>query len=678
MSKAHLTETNVYRPEIDGLRALAVIPVILFHAGIEAFQGGFIGVDVFFVISGYLITGIILRDLRANRFTLTHFYERRARRILPALLTVSVICIPAAWLWMMPEQLEAFAASLISVQAFASNFYFWKTSGYFASASETLPLLHTWSLAVEEQYYLAFPFLMLLLWRRNSRLVAAIVIGALLSFVLAQWGGNFSLRGASLIKPQPEWTAIPNWAFYFPIARAWELFAGALTAIYMADLDASRQVSKARTEAMAALGLGLILVPIFYFNAATPFPGASALVPVAGTLLIVRYGARSALIARSLRTPAMVGIGLISYSLYLWHQPLFAFTRIVNNEPLSAAQTVVLIALAVVPAFLTWKYVEQPIRRGVWMSRWQFVAAILALTVLCAGFGLVCLAQAGFPQRWTLPAEVAASFGGSEQYRKCFDVPDAHETNSAAICRLGAEAGRPEFMVNGDSHMLALLPAFEAAAKEKRIAGEFAGMSACPPFLGIHSLRADWQTYNCNRLNQWVFEHVKSQGIKKIFLVSRWTYYTDGGYDGSNFSFIGESQEERGDKARSREVFASGLVRTVAQYRSIGVKVFLIDQIPQQRVEPQMAYYRAYQADDPLAVLKKMEITREAHQQLMAYVHRNFALVEAQATIIRLDGLLCRDGRCAIGEPGESYYRDNSHLSGTGALHVAPALQPYL
>ena len=335
-----------YRREIDGLRALAVVPVIFFHAGFEAFSGGFVGVDVFFVISGYLITSIILTQKAAGTFSLLNFYERRARRILPALFLVMAVCIPFAWLWLLPSDMRDFSQSLVAVSVFASNVLFWKESGYFDTAAELKPLLHTWSLAVEEQYYVLFPLFLLVMWRFAKRwTVATLAVIAALSFALAQWG--------AYNKPAATFFLLPT--------RGWEIAIGALIAFYFARYP-KPQLQRPVQEAGSLIGLSLILYAVFAYSKETPFPSAYALAPALGTALIILCTTPSTLVGRVLTTKAFVGVGLISYSAYLWHQPLFAFTRqVVDGEP-NVYTLIFLSVFSLALAFITWKYVEAPFR----------------------------------------------------------------------------------------------------------------------------------------------------------------------------------------------------------------------------------------------------------------------------------------------------------------------------
>ena len=337
-----------YRREIDGLRAIAVLPVILFHAGFSLFSGGFVGVDVFFVISGYLITTIIVSEMQDNQFRLSVFYERRAKRILPALIVVVVSSVPLVWLFFTPLELHVYSGSLMSVATFSSNFFFWRSSGYFDASSELQPLLHTWSLAVEEQYYLLFPLGLMLVWRFNSKgLWVAISIAAVFSFSLSQW--------AVLHKPSA--------AFYLLPARGWELLVGSFAALYMLGRRTA-QASRALAEVGSLLGMAMIACAIFLFDKKTAFPGVNALIPTVGTALIIVFSSENTWVGRALSARALVGVGLVSYSAYLWHQPLFALVQYQAHDGIAWWAALGLIGIVFVLAFITWKYVEEPVRKA--------------------------------------------------------------------------------------------------------------------------------------------------------------------------------------------------------------------------------------------------------------------------------------------------------------------------
>ena len=368
-----------YRAEIDGLRALAVVPVILFHAGFELFSGGFVGVDVFFVISGYLITTILIEDIENKCFSIVNFYERRARRILPALFFVMLVCIPFAWMWMLPSQMKDFSQSLVAVSLFASNILFWRESGYFAAAAEEKPLLHTWSLAVEEQYYVLFPIFLILAWRfGKNRVFWMIVVMAAISLLLGEWG----------------WRNKATANFYLAPTRAWELFAGSIAAIIV------QKQGVQKNNLLATCGLAAIIFSIFFYDENTPFPSVYALVPVLGVVLIVLYAEKETIVAKLLSIKGIVGIGLISYSAYLWHQPLFAFARIPSLEHPSLLLMSMLSFTSLVLAYFSWRYIEKPFRGNHAYSRKQ----IFSFSLLGVGFfiflGCVGSLKNGFEYRY--------------------------------------------------------------------------------------------------------------------------------------------------------------------------------------------------------------------------------------------------------------------------------------
>lgn len=359
----------VYRPEIDGLRTVAVVPVILFHAGAGLFSGGYVGVDVFFVISGFLITSIIAQDLQAGRFSILDFYERRARRILPALFAMVATSIVLAALFMTPRLYEKFMESVVSTVFFFSNIYYWKTLDYFAVDAEMTPLLHTWSLAVEEQYYIFFPIFMMLAWKFGRSLTFwLLVLVSVVSLALSEWGSiHYS------------WAA-----FYLLPTRAWELLAGSLAALWL--MGRVRQDN----QILALAGLVMICVPIVLYDETVRFPSVYAIPPVLGAVLIILFGGPGTWVGRVLSTRMMVGIGLISYSLYLWHQPLLAFGRITIGEELGLFWASALVALTFAMATLSLFSIERPFRKrghGVLPRQGHVFAASLggmALLVLCA------------------------------------------------------------------------------------------------------------------------------------------------------------------------------------------------------------------------------------------------------------------------------------------------------
>ncbi|QPG06992.1 acyltransferase [Salinimonas marina] len=336
-----------YRSEIDGLRALAILPVLWLHADLPGLSGGYLGVDVFFVISGFLITSIISRELRENRFSVVTFYERRARRILPALaivLMVTSVLLP--FITQSPKVLGSYGESTLAVVGFVSNMYFWQTTGYFGSTSELSPLLHTWSLAVEEQYYVLFPLLAMLLVK-HARHYFAHILGAIfvLSLGYAQW-----LQSVD-----------PTGNFYLLPGRAWELMAGALASLYIHTPHYQR-VALAGRNILSGAGLVMILVSYIMFTPATAHPSALTLLPVTGTVLLLLFATTGTAIANMLSLRFMLFIGIISYSLYLWHQPVLALLRIYHDGELTLFTSMTGIVLSFGLSVASWRWVERPFR----------------------------------------------------------------------------------------------------------------------------------------------------------------------------------------------------------------------------------------------------------------------------------------------------------------------------
>lgn len=372
-----------YRPEIDGLRAVAVLGVILFHAGLPFLPGGFLGVDVFFVISGYLITGIIFNDLRRGSFSFARFFERRVRRIIPALNVTMLLCVPIAVWLLLPDDLENFGQSLIATAAFSNNILLMLTSGYFDLANTLKPLMHTWSLGVEEQYYLLAPLLVggsFALAGRKGVMCGLIVVG-IASFVLALWLASHA----------------PNSSFYLVFTRAWEFAAGALAFFLEPAIRAHGSRREGSLNALSVLGLAVVLIS-FFAGMGAAHPGWPTLLPVIGAALLLSCSGPGDLSGRVLCARPMLGLGLISYSAYLYHQPIFAFVRIARLSEPPLTLMLILTVPVLILARLSWRLIEQPFRDG---KRIRFrTTAIFSLvtTALIVLAGVVAVSTSGFLQ----------------------------------------------------------------------------------------------------------------------------------------------------------------------------------------------------------------------------------------------------------------------------------------
>lgn len=386
------TTDGAYRPEIDGLRAIAVVSVILFHAGFTALSGGFVGVDIFFVISGYLITQILLQELRGGNFSLIRFYERRIRRILPVLYFVLLVSSFAAWLWLMPSDYKRYGKSLLAVIFFVPNILFWSEGDYFDVQSAHKPLLHTWSLAVEEQYYLLFPLLLFSVWRfRRQHLIQYIFMLTLAGFALAEVSSHFK----------------PTAAFFLAPPRAWELLAGGCAACCHIDKSRFGFLQKYR-DGLSVAGLLLIVYAIFFFDEATRFPGAWALVPVVGTVLVILFSDRFTLAGKLLSNRIFVGLGLVSYSAYLWHQPVLVFFRQRFLVEPGKAQGVVLVGLIFCVSYLSWRFIESPFRKRNLIGSRRVFLTMGVMSVVLIVIGLLSVTDGGKHSRLYSEIDVSA------------------------------------------------------------------------------------------------------------------------------------------------------------------------------------------------------------------------------------------------------------------------------
>jgi len=355
-----------YRPEIDGLRAFAILPVILFHAGFKYFSGGFIGVDIFFVISGYLITGIIFNEIKEKKFSLTSFYERRARRILPNLLLVVIFSSILSWLLLDIHSLNIFGKSVIGVVTFSSNFYFWLKGGYFSESTELMPLMHTWSLSLEEQFYLFFPVLMIALSRFGiKKIFSLLMFLTFLSLCLSIYAVNYI---------NPVHQSIISGAFYLLPTRAWELGIGALISIKASQKKYFLNYPIKRILLIEVLGISMVLLPIFLYSETTSFPGVASIPPVIGTGILLLFCNNNTIIGKFLANKIFVFIGLISYSLYLWHHVIFSFWRNTHlNSSIDNLHKFLLIVLSFAFSYITYKIIEKPFRNRSFFSQKQIL-----------------------------------------------------------------------------------------------------------------------------------------------------------------------------------------------------------------------------------------------------------------------------------------------------------------
>ncbi|PCJ70531.1 MAG: acyltransferase [Rhodobiaceae bacterium] len=648
-----------YRPEIDGLRALAVLPVILFHAGFDVFSGGFVGVDVFFVISGYLITGLIYRDIVGGTFSIVHFYERRIRRILPALFFVCVVTLPFAWAWMLPEELESFSQSLVAVNLYASNVLFWRETNYFAEANELKPLLHTWSLAVEEQFYVLFPLLLLMLRKTERGLITAILFCAVIaSLFLSEWMSRTH----------------PAASFYLLPTRAWELGVGALLAITLPRRDCSIFLR----QGLSSLGLILILAPVFIYDASVPFPGVSALVPVLGAALIISYANGDTLVGAGLRLKPVVGLGLVSYSAYLWHQPLFAFARIRSLDDLSNSELLILSGMSIVLAYLSWRFVEQPFRKRNVFSRKAifFFAAVFSIVLI--GVGSLTIRSDGFPRR--LPAAAAVLIEqptfSTDSWKQCFASDRKYiEPDNACI----SDSSLPRTAaIWGDSHAMALSDALASSLAEDSISLKYFSYAGCAPALGY---RRNDMIDECPRFNNAVFDTLSTdREIEVIVLFARWALYIEGvPFDNKEGRVemgepiyavpLGSGEDFLTDPTRIDQIGAL-YRRTVEDLLTDSKRVVLVYPVPEVgwRVPVHLAKEIWFKVDRKESLSTSFDVFRDRTRN----TREQLDLLPDHPNLIRIrpEEIFCNTyvaDRCVAQLNGASLYFDDDHLNAEGS-----------
>jgi peptidoglycan/LPS O-acetylase OafA/YrhL len=647
-----------YRAEIDGLRALAVVPVILFHAGFELFGGGFVGVDVFFVISGYLITTILVEDIENNRFSIVNFYERRARRILPALFFVMLVCIPFAWMWMLPSQMTDFSQSLIAMSLFASNIQFWQESGYFRAAAEEMPLLHTWSLAVEEQYYLLFPIFLFLAWRfGKNRVFWMIVVFAVISLMLSEWG----------------WRNHAPANFYLAPTRAWELFAGSITAFVV------QKRGVRANNVLSLIGLAAIVFAIFAYDETTPFPSVYALVPVVGVVLLVLYASKETLVAKFLSTKAFVGIGLISYSAYLWHQPLFAFTRIRLIEEPSLALMGLLSVASLVLSVFSWRYIENVFRDKALVGRKQMIGLSLSAFIGFVAFGAAGVLNNGFERR--LSADLTAHL---DQANKRFDEDDCQPIDNLPAhpypqCTNYFIDDSASVMLLGDSHLGSIDKLIQQRLYGLGISSYSVAYGGCVPIQGLYRVDED-SSHRCDEYNQSMIEYARATGIHTIILVARFPLYLngnrynngEGGVESGKPAFVDTIGEPRSgsywdDEARIERVSRQYFDELTSLSEEFNVIVF--EPTPEVGWNVPIHFTKLTLWGDNSQITHSFEAFRQRIQRFDDILNR---IPNPNLYRFSVADTLCNENtnRCVAADDRGIFYRDSDHLSILGASLV--------
>jgi peptidoglycan/LPS O-acetylase OafA/YrhL len=633
-----------YRPDIDGLRALAVIAVILFHSGVPGFGGGYVGVDIFFVISGYLITQLleVPREESVGR-TLSAFYLRRMRRILPALLATCLVTSIVAVALFTPDELVSVGKYLAATPVLLSNVATWsERSGYFAPNIRELPLAHLWSIAVEEQFYLLYPLLLIAItrYRPPYRRLTLVVLAAV-SLALCIWASHYK----------------PRTNYFFAPTRAWELLLGATLAVGGAPRIGHRIVA----EGLAVAGLLGIVIVVYLYTAETSYPGTAAMLPCMATaaLLAAGSGPRPALVNRMLSWPPLVFIGLISYSLYLWHQPLLAFVNCYRIVPLTPGATTVLLAATLLVAAASWGLIERPVRTRMLMKSTR--ALLVSVGVGSAGIllaGLMLWNSDGFPHRFPPEARglIVSAYGTPDRVRCVEDMP-LEQVRAGRMCNYGPGGGSPKVLVWGDSHAMALMPAVRALAKEHGMHTYFVAKYNCLPLLVPPSatrLDAAADRYGCATFNAAVVEAIARVEPELIILDGAWV--------------ATESPPHVHD-------IAVGIEQAVKHVGDHVHSICVVLAVPVLKYAVSHALLVARRQHIPDDFLKLSRADAMAQHWEMEHDLRAIAQRGGLKVVDPKDAL-CPADSCLYKADGQSLYFDDSHLSAYGALYAARTLEP--
>ena len=656
-----------YRKDIDGLRSIAVLPVILYHAGMSVFSGGYVGVDIFFVISGFLITGIIYNDMNNGVFSVAAFYVRRIKRIFPALffmLTASAV-LSAAFL--LPEHLRNFGKSLIAAVFFSSNFFFWKQSGYFDTTVEEKPLLHTWSLGVEEQFYIFFPLFLYFLYknRKNTRMN-----------ILAVFAVSFFISVFCTAK-------YPEASFYLLPARAWELMLGSMAALGMYP----KTDNKLYLNSMSLSGLAMIAFSVFFYTDTTLFPGYAAFLPCFGALLIIIAGCQGeTVVGRLLGLKPFVFVGLLSYSLYLWHWPFFAMRNYYGH--LISGWFVLsdwfIIGLTFLFAAFSYYTVEHPFRVMKVKNRPRLFRNSAYVMSVFTAIGCYMYFSDGMPYR--VPDSVnRMTYVEKSDYRNltCFKG-DPETAKFDKLCKIGDGKVRPSFLLWGDSHALSLTDGLNDIAKTAGYAGVFAGKSTCPPFRLVQITNMGVPS-NCRQFNDNVFNGIiNNKDIKNVILAGRWGSYTD---DSDEPAVLLVDVSKKGLRYKSTKVFEDGLTRTVRSLEKAGKKVYIAADIPdtpfdssselgKQEYLKSLFPSKAEQAQASISYDYYMKRNAKAFEVIRSVMDKT------ELKLINVQDALCRGGKCVLSDGERALYSDDNHLSKYGSeflvKHFAGVFNGYL
>lgn len=652
-----------YRREIDGLRAIAVVAVMLYHASVPFVTGGYIGVDVFFVISGFLITGILVRQYDTGTLKLADFWIRRAKRILPALLVVLVFSVTLSLFLLTPPALDRFGQSLVSAAIFSSNIFFWRnTSSYFDPNVHEMLLIHLWSLAVEEQFYIFYPWVVIFSLRYfKSHLVKIFSTGLLLSLFLSIY-----LAGVA-----------PRANFYLLPPRAWELLAGAL-AVTLRDRNGAWILTRHRAaDLLTTVGLILILVPIFVYDDLTSFPGLTAIPPVLGTAIVLTFARPEAGVGRVLASKAFVAIGLISYSAYLWHQPLLAFGSIYSFAMLSWMQKLALVVVACVFAWASYLFVEGPIRHNKSISPSTVVVWTVCAQVLTAAAGIALWMSAGLPGRF--PSAMIKAAATAEKAQARMDSLFLGSTEQVDRPPIIGEDGPVDIALLGDSHGAAMATGLDAVlAKSGRRAAVYVAGGAMPGMtVEEAALR---QRDGASYLEAAANKIISTPALRTVILSARWTLYFHGSSqyrnDGGLSFRLTDPQAEAMRLGRLRRSLSRMVDRFAAANKQI-ILVYPVPELPYSLPDFVAGSFLSHSKPAPVdaATLNHFYTTSRSTFVILDSIAVGKNVIKYYPHAALCNGT---NSACAVIRLGQYMYTDDNHLSSLGSAIAFAPLAPII
>lgn len=635
-----------YRPDIDGLRTIAVLSVVLYHFGFPV-PGGFIGVDVFFVISGFLITSLLKRQIEQDSFSLSTFYARRIKRLLPALYVVLIASLAIFWSVLLPNDFVSFAKSLIYITIYLANIFFWREhGGYFATENEETPLLHTWSLAVEEQYYFVWPFILLFGYRFFSKQLLVALLATLLVFSI--WFSEFATLktiGA---------------AYYLLPTRFFELLVGSLLAI---ALQENYRCPNKYSNLLSLTGLGLIIYSCFNLSANDNFPGYNAIPPTFGTAMIIFAGTNNrGFITKLLSTKSMVLIGLMSYSIYLWHWPIAVWSNYTALEKNSVSQTI-LLTLTLLASYLSWKLVETPLRKISCSNKQVYFYFLVIPALLTCVTAAYIIQHSGMPARFSERVnemDIAINSLPNKERAGCHVARRSYLSLPSEDCWFGASGSQKAAFMLGDSYANHFSGFIDEIAKDASIAVKDYTMDSCAPLVNIMAGSNLSSAEQCDKRNKQALSHLldSEENYSYVIFASNWS-----SLKGSHlYTVSGQKLDVDNNISAISEAYRSFL----SELQSKDIKAIFIGETPSLKDHNHKCHIKNAIFNSQLDC--QAEIVRNGvYSELISTLKNEFPEIIS----IEIKDTLCEQTQCKSQLGGIPLYRDKGHLNDIGARLIS-------